>query len=87
MVTVIGSTISASNPPPAAATLSALALNAGQLQFTVTGSAGSNYVVQASTNLSNSSWRSLQTNSAPFNFVETNSASFPQRYYRAVTVP
>jgi endonuclease/exonuclease/phosphatase family metal-dependent hydrolase len=87
MVTVIGTTIPASNPPPAAAALSAPAFSGGQFQFTVTGRAGSNYVVQASTNLSGSSWRSLQTNPAPFNFVESNSVSFPQRFYRAVIAP
>jgi endonuclease/exonuclease/phosphatase family metal-dependent hydrolase len=87
MVTVIGTTIPASNPPPAAATLTAPALNGGQFQFTVSGSAGSNYVVQASTNLSGSNWLPLQTNSSPFNFVETNSGSYPQRFYRAVATP
>jgi endonuclease/exonuclease/phosphatase family metal-dependent hydrolase len=87
IVTVVGSTIPASNPPPAAATLTAAALNGGQFQFTVSGSPGSNYVVQSSTNLNVSYWLPLQTNSSPFNFVETNSASFPQRFYRAVAAP
>jgi endonuclease/exonuclease/phosphatase family metal-dependent hydrolase len=87
MVTVIGTTIAASNPPPVAAILSAIALNADQFQFTVTGSAGSNYVVQASTNLTGSNWVPLRTNSSPFSFVETNLSFFPQRFYRAVAAP
>jgi len=87
MVTVIGTTIPASNPPPAAATLSGPALSGGQFQFTVNGSAGSNYVVQASTNLSVANWVSLRTNASPFNFLETNSGSYPQRFYRAVATP
>jgi endonuclease/exonuclease/phosphatase family metal-dependent hydrolase len=70
------------------ATLSAPALNAsGQFQFAVTGSVGSNYIVQISTNLTASNWLSLQTNSAPFNYVETNFASYPQRFYRAIALP
>jgi len=87
MVTVIGTTIPASNPPPAAATLSDPALSGGQFQFAVTGSTGSNYVVQASTNLSASNWVSLRTNSSPFGFVETNSALYPRRFYRAIATP
>jgi len=87
MVTMIGTTIPSSNAPPAAATLSGLALKGGQFQFMVAGSAGSNYVVQVSTNLSESNWLSLQTNLSPFNFVETNSGSYPQRFYRAVATP
>jgi hypothetical protein len=87
MVTVIGTTIPASNSPPAAATLSGAALNGGQFQFMVSGSAGSNYVVQVSTNLNGSNWVSLKTNASPFNFVETNSALYLQRYYRAVALP
>jgi endonuclease/exonuclease/phosphatase family metal-dependent hydrolase len=87
MVTVIGTTIPASNPPPAAAILSPPALNGGQFQFTITGSTGSNYVVQASTNLSAPNWLSLQTNTSPFGFVETNSVLYPRRFYRAVAVP
>jgi Metal-dependent hydrolase len=87
MVTVIGTTISNNNAPPAAPTLSAPVLNGGQFQFTVSGSPGSNYVVQASSNLNVSNWLSLKTNASPFSFVETNSGSYPQRFYRAVAFP
>jgi len=70
------------------ATLGAPALNAsGQFQFTVTGTIGSNYIVQVSTNLGTGNWLPLQTNDAPFSFVETNSSSYPQRFYRALAAP
>ncbi|HEV2694838.1 MAG TPA: fibronectin type III domain-containing protein [Verrucomicrobiae bacterium] len=52
-----------------------------QFSFTVTGAIGSHYVVQASTNMVR--WTSLLTNTAPFTFVETNTAIFSRRYYRA----
>jgi hypothetical protein len=88
IVTVTGVTISASNPPGVAAMLTAGGLNgSGQFRFTVTGSAGSNYVVQVSTNLSISNWLSLQTNSSPFNFLETNSGLTSPRFYRAIALP
>jgi hypothetical protein len=55
-----------------------------QFQFTVTGTAGSNYVVQVSTNLSaTTNWISLFTNTAPFTFVDSNADGFPRRFYRA----
>ncbi|HZM02770.1 MAG TPA: hypothetical protein VFC44_07075 [Candidatus Saccharimonadales bacterium] len=43
-----------------------------------------NYIIETSTNLVN--WRSLQTNFAPFTFVDTNAASSPFRFYRTVLV-
>jgi hypothetical protein len=55
-----------------------------QFQFTVTGTVGSNYVVQVSTNLATSgNWVSLFTNASPFTFVDSNANSFPQKFYRA----
>jgi endonuclease/exonuclease/phosphatase family metal-dependent hydrolase len=88
MVTVVGASISASNPPPSRAMLNAPGLNGtGQFEFTVMGSAGSNYVVEVSTNLNGANWVSLQTNAAPFTFVETNSGLYSQRFYRAVALP
>ena len=83
MMTVLGTTI---NSSPSPATLSAQA-NDGAFQFTVTGSTNSNYVVQASTNLSASNWVSLLTNASPFTFVETNASGYPKRFYRAVALP
>jgi endonuclease/exonuclease/phosphatase family metal-dependent hydrolase len=83
MMTVSGTSI---NSSPSPATLSAPAYN-GAFQFIVTGSANSNYMVQASTNLSGSNWISLLTNTSPFTFVETNVGVYPTRFYRAVALP
>jgi DNA/RNA endonuclease G (NUC1) len=52
-----------------------------QFQFTVNGWSGTNYVVQATTNLSMGNWIPLKTNVAPFQFTDTNAAS--QKFYRA----
>jgi len=86
MVTIFG-TITPTNAAPAAAVLTGPVYTTNfQFQFTVTGSAGSNYVVQASTNLSASNWISLRTNVSPFLFVETNANSFVKRFYRAFSL-
>lgn len=88
MVTVIGTSIVSSNPPPAPAVLGAAGIDAtGHIQFTVSGSVGSNYVVQASGSLIDPNWVSLRTNTAPFTFVEPISNLFSQRFYRAVAIP
>jgi hypothetical protein len=42
-------------------------------------------VVQASTNLIN--WVPLQTNTAPFTFVDANAGNFRQRFYRSIYTP
>ena len=55
-----------------------------QFQFTVTGTAGSNYAVQVAANLAApAAWISLFTNASPFTFVDSNASNFPQRFYRA----
>lgn len=65
-----------------AATLApAVSSVAGQFSFTVSGAAGSQYVVQASTDLIN--WITLGTNVSPFTMVDSNAAAYPHRYYRA----
>jgi hypothetical protein len=46
---------------------------------------GSNYVVQASSNLSSAIWLPLLTNASPFTFVDTSS-TLGRRYYRAVFI-
>lgn len=56
-----------------------------QFRFTITGSPGSNYVVQATTNLTAPTWFSVLTNAAPFEFIESNAGAFPQRFYRLTT--
>ncbi len=57
----------------------------GMLQMTFLGSPGSNYVLQASTNLHD--WVFLLTNSAPTNvlfFVDPKAGSYPNRFYRVL---
>lgn len=69
-------------------TPAALVLSAnpgGGLNCAVSGDAGQQYVVQASTNLLD--WDSLQTNVSPFQFTDMNAANFAQRYYRAFYLP
>ena len=70
----------------AAATMSG-SLNAtnGQFQLNVAGVVGLSYEVQASSNLVN--WITLWTNTSPFSVVESNSAAYPQEFYRSVFVP
>jgi len=58
-----------------------------QFRFTVNGWTGTNYVVQATTDLVTANWISLKTNAAPFQFIETNANTFSQRFYRAKIWP
>jgi hypothetical protein len=58
---------------------------AGVFQVNVTGLPGSNYVMEAATNLSD--WFPVQTNTSPFTFTDTNAAHFPFRFYRAHQQP
>jgi hypothetical protein len=81
MVTVTGIPIPPSGPA-APATLDVLPLSSGQFRFAVTGSAGSNYVVQACTNFLSPDWTPLATNASPFTF--TNTTSLPARFFRAI---
>ena len=69
-----------------AASLTATNLHkAGQFGLSIAGVPGSNYAVQASTNLV--IWIALQTNAAPFAFMDTNAGKFNRRFYRAVYLP
>jgi DNA/RNA endonuclease G (NUC1) len=73
-------------PQPAATPVFAtFTLTNNQFQFLVTGTVGSNYVLQAKSDLSNPNWVPIFTNPAPFQFTETN--AYPQRFYRAVIAP
>jgi hypothetical protein len=56
MVTLFGDSITVTNPPAIPPMLTSLIEH---FLFQVTGSVGSNYVVQASTNLMNPNWVSL----------------------------
>jgi Fibronectin type III domain len=73
---VVGSTT------PTAIMLTSLATAPGQYGFSVAGAANTQYIVQASTDLVH--WLALQTNTGSFSFVDSNTAQFPQRFYRTV---
>jgi hypothetical protein len=79
--------ITVSNPPAIAPTLADTTLTGGQFQFLLTGTTGSNYIVQGTADLSVSNWISLRTNAAPFTFVESNVFALPQRFYRGMVAP
>ena len=69
----------------AAVTLQPAAHANGELALNIAGVTGHQYVVQASSDLVN--WVPVQTNTAPFVFVETNVSQFSQRFYRSVYLP
>ena len=69
----------------AAASLTPAIHGGGQFGLAVAGVPGYPYVVQASTNLVN--WVSIQTNTAPFTFVDANAGQFSQRFYRSIYNP
>jgi hypothetical protein len=80
------STASLTVVPTAAGNLTqAVQPAAGQFKFTVIGVTGYKYAVQATTDMI--SWTSLETNTAPYVFTDTNSGQFGKRYYRTVYVP
>jgi hypothetical protein len=77
--------------PPATVLLNApvrigsFVLTNGGFQLQLAGSAGSNYFIQVSTNLTN--WTPVLTNTTPnglINFTDTNLGGRPLRFYRAV---
>jgi hypothetical protein len=70
--------------PQPAAVLTADVRTKGAFSFTVSGTAGQTYVVQASTNLLD--WDCLQTNTAPFVFVDAQAAGFSQHFYRTCEI-
>ena len=85
MVTVSGVGFVASNPPAGPAVLGIPILGTNNsLSFSVTGTAGSNYVIEMATNLPAASWLPVVTNPSPFTFIQTNAADLPSRFYRAV---
>ena len=74
------------NGPPAAAPLLSLAtVVSNQFQFTLTGTAGSNYVIEVATNLPASAWTPVQTGAAPILFVRP--ATNDQQFYRGKVQP
>ena len=69
----------------AAATLASTVQAHGQYALIVAGVPGCNYVVQASTDMIN--WVPVQTNTAPFTFVDPHASQFDRRFYRSVYAP
>jgi hypothetical protein len=61
----------------------------GQFQLGLLGTVGGRYQIDASTNLAN--WTSISTNLIPgsgfTNFIDSDSAIFPRRFYRALFLP
>jgi len=73
-------------PNPFVATLAVVAPpTSGQFALNINGMTGSNYVVQVSTNLVN--WTSVETNTAPFTFVDVDAGQLSQRFYRSFYLP
>ncbi len=65
------------------ALIKAAARSNGVFQLTISGIAGQDYILEASTNLA--SWSALVTNTAPtgfFNLTDSTSQTFPRRFYR-----
>ncbi|VGO13250.1 hypothetical protein PDESU_01806 [Pontiella desulfatans] len=73
--------------PPLQAVLGHPVYSAGEFQCALTGSTGQPYVVQSSTNLTESEWVPVQTNFAPFTFTEPDTSESSQRFYRALALP
>jgi hypothetical protein len=71
------------------AILGTAAYAGGHFSFTVSsGTVGPDYILQASTNLTN--WQAIQTNNSPalpFSFVDSNAAAAPVQYYRVRLAP
>jgi hypothetical protein len=67
-------------------TMTAPVFGNNQFSFTVNGTAGALYVVQATTNLAPANWTGVITNPAPFVFTQSNVNAVGSRFYR-VTVP
>jgi len=70
-------------------TLTNLARASGRFQFQLQGTVGGNYQIDATTNLAN--WVSIATNQIPgagfTDFIDTDSAFFPYRFYRVLFLP
>jgi endonuclease G len=77
----------ATNPPAITPSFTLVRFSNNQFSFTLTGTAGSNYVVQAATNLVAPNWIPVMTNAAPFSFVDSNTAAFGWRFYRGMVAP
>jgi len=73
---------------PAVPTLNAVSITNGQFGFLINGDTGPDYTILASTNLT--SWNPVFTSNSlpvPCFWVDTNSLSYPIRFYRTVLGP
>ena len=68
-----------------AATLESAGMVNGQFAFNVNGVPGYQYVVQASSDLAK--WTAVETNTAPFTFLDGSASEIGKRFYRTVSVP
>jgi hypothetical protein len=68
----------------AAATLTPVPCVTGQFALNISGVTNDQCVVQASTNLVD--WVSVQTNTVPFTFVDSDASQFSQRFYHTVNL-
>jgi hypothetical protein len=74
--------------PAIPAQVASLTMPAGQMQFSINGQSGPDYIVQATTNMT--TWTNLLvTNpvSFPFNWSDPNAAAFSNRFYRVLLGP
>jgi hypothetical protein len=71
--------------PAATPVFGSLVATNRQIQFNIVGTAGDNYAIEVSTNLTKTNWVSILTNASPFVFKDTN--TLQQRFYRARSVP
>jgi hypothetical protein len=68
-----------------AATLTSARSADGQFFITINGTPGSQYQVEASIDLVH--WTAVNTNTAPFTYVDGNASQYAQRFYRAASLP
>lgn len=83
-VEVAATPVGLSNPSPV---LSESITN-GQFGFLISGNVASNYIIQASTDLT--TWTPVFTNNSPmlpYYWIDTNSSAYPIRFYRTVLGP
>lgn len=75
-------------PTTNAPTIASAAYGDGNFQLQVTGDVGPNYIIQASTNLTD--WESLYTTNPavmPFNWIDLNASNHPARFFRVNYTP
>jgi len=73
---------------PVRPTLTAASMTNGQFPLIISGDVGPDYIIQSSTNLT--SWSAISTSTpsaTPYFFSDTNTASFPFIFYRALLGP